>query len=190
MRAVFCMFFIISLAAMVANLQWHVLELEKIARGRTGQTKNFCSFRKRGFPFLFSRDSLVARVSVYTDYSDGKTYPYYGTLGSGFQWICFDGDSNDFVHNLDLHVYRNDPRIPFMYCENGIQYTLFDPPPRVFIIGTSAEGIVKSVKFLVKDLSLIDTVEINPAIVRIMQNELFELSCRAYENVDVKITDA
>jgi spermidine synthase len=77
-----------------------------------------------------------------------------------------------------------------MYCENGIQYTLFDPPPRVFIIGTSAEGIVKSVKFLVKDLSLIDTVEINPAIVRIMQNELFELSCRAYENVDVKITDA
>lgn len=31
MRAVLCTFFVISLTAMVANLQWHVLELEKIA---------------------------------------------------------------------------------------------------------------------------------------------------------------
>ncbi|UCB46825.1 MAG: hypothetical protein JSV25_05235 [Spirochaetota bacterium] len=77
-----------------------------------------------------------------------------------------------------------------MYHEKGIQYTLFNSPPRVFIIGTSAEGIVKSVKFLVKDVSLIDTVEINPAIVKIMQNELFELSERAYENIDIKIMDA
>jgi len=191
LRAVFYIFFIICLAAMATNLQWHVLNLEKIARGgRTDRTKDFYSFRKKGLPFLFSRDNLVARVSVYTDYSDEKTRTYDGKLSTEFQWVCFDGDSNDSVNKLDLHVYRNDPRIPFMYFEDGIQYTLFDPPPRVFIIGTSAEGIVKSVKFLVKDVSLIDTVEINPAIVRMMQNELFELSGRAYENVDVKIMDA
>ena len=62
-----------------------------------------------------------------------------------------------------------------MFFKEKEQRTLFSKSPRVLIIGTSAEGIVKSIKFLVKDYLLIDSVEINPAIVKIMQNELFHL---------------
>ena len=89
--------------------------------------------------------------------------------------MYFDGESNDVIDSAAPFAFRNDPRIPFMYFEEGRQYNLFNPAPEVFIIGAAAQGIVKSIKFLVKDESLIDAVEINPAIVSLMKNELWDL---------------
>ncbi len=191
MRAALSLLFVIALGTMIANLQWHFLDLERLAEGGgTAPEKDFSSFRRRGMPLLFSRDSLVTRISVYRAAADRTFENYKGDSTSTIYWTCFDGDSNDVIDSAPPYQFRNDPRIPFMYYEDGSQHTLFDEPPKVFIIGASAQGIIKSIKFLVKDPSLIDTVEINPAIVDLMRNELYELSGRAYEDVEVKRIDA
>ena len=190
-KTIFTALFIVFLSTLAANLQWGFLELEKITTaGGKEQGKDCSWFVRRGLPFLFSRDSLVTRVSVFSYKSEPEIRAYDGSTTTEGHWVCFNGDSNDTLDATPLSVFRNDPRIPFMYSENGVQHTLFNPPPRVFIIGTSAQGIVKSVKLLVGDPALIDTVEINPAIVKLMRNELYELSGRAYEHVDVKTIDA
>jgi hypothetical protein len=191
LRSAFSVLLVIALGTMVANLRWHFLDLERFARGGgTVPEKDFSSFRRRDIPLMFSRDNLVARISVYQAPADRIYETRNDDSSSMIYWTCFNGDSNDVIDTAPLYQFRNDPRIPFMYYENGTQYTLFDVPPKVFIIGTSAQGIVKSIKFLVKDPSLIDTVEINPAIVDLMRNELYELSGRAYKDVEVKTIDA
>jgi hypothetical protein len=187
-RAVFLFVAVGSLLALAANERWHFLRLEEIARS---EVKDFFRARNSGAPCLFSRDSMVTRVSIFPARDGDHTYRAFD--GSASAWSAhayFDGQSNDVVDSAALESFRNDPRIPFMYSEEGQQHTFFDPLPRVLIIGASAQGIMKSVKLLVRDWSLIDAVEINPAVVTLMRNELFELSGRAYENVDVTTMDA
>ena len=190
-RSLSLLFLIVSLGTMGLNLRWHFLDLEVITRsaGSVGSTKDVFQLQTAGRPFFLSRDSLVARISLLKAESDHQAVGYDGTVNSSYHVVCFDGSANDVVENTAPIMYRNDPRIPFMYFENGRQVRLFSQPPRVFIIGTSAQGIVKSIKFLTGDDSLIQGVEINPAIVKLMENQLFEPSAEAYRNVDVEIMD-
>ena len=191
LRFALSVLFVVTLGTMIGNLQWHFLDLEHFARGGgTSPEKDFSSFKRREMPLLFSRDNLVTRISVYQASAERNYETQTDDQSETIYWTCFNGDSNDVVDTAPPYQFRNDPRIPFMYYEEGSQYNLFKKPPKVFIIGTSAQGIVKSIKFLVTDPSLIDTVEINPAIVDLMRNELFELSGRAYEEVEVKRVDA
>jgi len=152
-----------SLSVLAANLGRPFLTLEKViaAGGRTS-TKDCYRFKRRGLALAASLDSLVTRVSVFSFQSDVEMRAYDGSVTRVEHWLCFNGDSNDRISATPLSVYRNDPRIPFMYHAEGVRHTLFNPPPRVFIIGTSGEGIVKSVKLLVGNPALIDGVEINP----------------------------
>jgi hypothetical protein len=156
-RTLFPVLFVVALGTMTANLKWHFLDLERFAKGGgTVAEKDFSSFRSRNMPLLFSRDSLVTRISVYQGPA-GRTYETLaGDLSTTTYRTCFNGESNDVVDSAPPYQFRNDPRIPFMYYEDGAQHNLFADPPKVFIIGASAQGIVKSIKFLVKDPALID----------------------------------
>lgn len=190
-RILFAGLCLVSLAALAAGLRWDFLAPEKIiAVGGRGLIKDCYRFKRRGLRYLVSRDSLVTRVSVFSFPADQEIRAYDGSTLTEEQWVCFNGDSNDRLSATPLSVYRNDPRIPFMYNAGGLQRNLFNPPPRVFIIGTSAEGIVKSVKLLTGDPELIEGAEINPAVVKLMRGKLYDLSGRAYEGVDVKTIDA
>jgi hypothetical protein len=77
-----------------------------------------------------------------------------------------------------------------MYSENGGTVRLFDDPPRVLVVGTAAQGIVKPLKHLVGDPSFIRGIEINPSVVDLMRNTFFEYSGRAYEGIAVRRIDA
>ncbi|MBA7615680.1 hypothetical protein ES703_22965 [subsurface metagenome] len=167
-----------SLTLMFSNIKLHFLELEKITKcyDTTWPGKVFCSLKRPQNTFFLSKDSLVARISVFNQPESNKYLAYDGTPSESIKLVCYDGYNNDIVRKAGLFTYRNDPRIPFMFFKGNKQRTLFSQPPGVLIIGTAAEGIVKSIKFLVKDYLLIDSVEINAAIVKIMQNELFYLS--------------
>ena len=182
----------LSLLCMAANLRWHFLDLEAIAVGPpTGQVKDFSVFRKTGMPFLISRDSLVARISVFADCSGEHFYRTVdGSTSNETDRVCFDGDNNDVLDSAQLHAFRNDPRIPFMSYQKGRLRTILHQRPKVLIIRTSAQGIVKSIRYLVEDLTLIQGVEINPAIIDLMRDELYERSGRAYDSVAVQNIDA
>ena len=134
LRSAFSILFVIALGTMIANIQWHFLDLERFAKGGgTVPEKDFSSFRGRDMPLMFSRDSLVTRISVYQAPADRTFETYEGGSISTILRTCFTGDSNDVIDSTPLYQFRNDPRIPFMYCENGSQYNLFDASPKVFI---------------------------------------------------------
>jgi len=61
--------------------------------------------------------------------------------------------------------------------------------PKIFIIGSAAEGIIKTVKKLTP-LENITPVEINPAILEIMQKDFYKSSGKAYNGLSPKLGNA
>lgn len=182
-RVAFGVIGVLSVMTMVANVQWHFLDLEKIARS---QTKDYHRAISNGLDYLTSKDCLVARISIIADKTDTDSYRSYdGSLDNRVAHTYYNGTSNDVLDSATRYAFRNDPRIPFMYYADGVQHTLFPSRPEVLIIGSAAQGIVKSIKFLVVDPSRIDAVEINPAIVHLMTDELYTMSGEAYKGIDV-----
>ncbi len=57
------------------------------------------------------------------------------------------------------------------------------PEPKVFIMGSSAQGIVKTIRKITPKEN-ITAVEINPAILRIMTEDFYEESGRAYRGIN------
>ena len=53
------------------------------------------------------------------------------------------------------------------------------PEPRVFVIGSAAVGILKTLRMITPP-EHIDAVEVNPGVLRMMQHDYFEASGRAY----------
>jgi len=170
---------------MVFNLIKHSMELEKITKcyDDSYPYKIFCLWRHTSsdYQYILSKDNLVSRISVYKRITkDGKSTIF----------VNYDGYSEDRITGLDALSWENDLRIPFMFTENENECRLFEKDPHVLIVGTAAQGIVKPIKHLTRDYSLIKGVEINPGIVSIMENDFFEYSGRAYEDISVDIIDA
>jgi len=163
------------------NLKYHNFELERITK-RDGQSpgKVFSIIKKNrnDYGLVLSKDNLISRISVIGNKRDKSRFVY------------FDGDSNDTIRIGRIFRTGNDPRVPFMHKKPGSDKgEIYLKDPEVLIIGPAAQGIVKPLKYLAKDPAKIDAVEINPAIVDIMMEEMFEYSGRAYEGLSVYVMD-
>lgn len=129
--------------------------------------KCFVLYRKESLAATY--DSLVGRIDVVR--RDGD----YG--------VSYNGDPNDH--------FADDPSFTYDYYraqgiteptdDVRIPYGIVDKP-MVFVLGSSAQGIIKTVKEITP-LDHIFAVEINPGILRCMGRDFFEQSGRAYEGL-------
>ena len=131
------------------------------------ELKIFSRVRMEGAKLMHVRDNLVGRVDIVKlpNVAAPQTYQ--------------QGVISDHVLSLAPRQFSWDVRVPNALVEGEAE---------VLVIGTSAEGVTKTGRHLSGDKLV--GVEINPGIVDLMENELFEASGRAYENVDLHVTDA
>ena len=136
-----------------------VMDLSCNYRPSFSAEKSFKIYTKRleDYSFLYSKDNLMGRIEYIT--KTEKDFLYINN-GSFYDRVIF-GDLGS----------TNDARFP-NYLKDA----------NVFIMGASADGIVKSVKKLPGN-SRITGVEFNPIIHKTMSSGyFFEKSQRAYEN--------
>ena len=175
-----------SVVLVLLNFYDSRFELEAITKCHDKSLPRiFCFLKKpqtshKQYDLILSKDSLVSRISAYRKLQDGRSTVF----------VCYDSYSNDRITPGLPSRWRNDHRIPFMFSEHNNHARLFVEDPRVLIIGSGAQGIVKPIKHLTRDYTGIDAIEINPAVIDIMQNEFYEYSGKAYEDLSVKVIDA
>jgi spermidine synthase len=163
--------------ALVWNIRTDAFDFGKVTRCthrawplkfHTGSPKTFCRIRQGGYDLAYVRDNLVSRVDIL-----GRTG------GKGFTFSVFqEGVVSDIVQRRAPRTYQWDCRIPAALA----------PDPTILVIGTSAEGVTKTAKFRSKQKVV--GIEINPAIVDLMQHELYEPSWKAYDDIELHVTDA
>jgi len=185
LKVAFTFLLVGSQMLMIFNVITNNLELEKIAKCYNGSYpyKIFCLWdhTSSDYQYILSKDNLVSRISVYKrTKKDGKSTIF----------VDYDGYCNDRITSLGAKAWKNDLRIPFMFTKDEKESRLFEEDPHVLIIGTAAQGIVKPIKHLARNYSLIKGIEINPGIVSIMENEFFKYSGGAYEDVSIDVIDA
>ncbi len=136
-----------------------IMDLSCNYRPSYSAEKNFKIYtnRLKNYTFLYSKDNLMGRVEYIT--KSERDFLYINN-GSFYDRVIFKDRG-----------LKNDARFP-NYLRNA----------NVFIMGASADGIVKSVKRL-PGKAKISGVEFNPIIHETMsQGFFFEKSERAYEN--------
>ncbi len=185
LKVTFFFLLVSSQLLMIFNILTSNLDLEKITKcyNDSYPYKIFCLWNHTStdYHYILSKDNLVSRISV----NKRTTSDGVSTI-----FVNYDGYSEDRITGLNAESWKNDLRIPFMFTKNEKEYRLFKEDPHVLIIGTAAQGIVKPIKHLTKNYSLIKGIEINPGIVSIMENEFFEYSGRAYEDIPIDVIDA
>lgn len=114
----------------------------------------------------FSQDTLIQRIDVY---KRGRTRKN----------VSYNGYSNDSIYSHSTPQYQYDQRIIHGFIQ----------APMVLVVGAAAEGILKPLKNETAP-SRIDAIEINPAIINIMQKKYYEFSHRAYDGINIIKNDA
>jgi len=110
-----------------------------------------------------SYGSNVQRIDVINSQKD-----------SDIKYTAYDGLINDNITTYNYLVYKYDRRI----INNLVQ----NKQPHFFIIGTAAQGIVKTAA---AQEGKITGVELNSQIVKLMsKGELYDFSNRAYDHID------
>ncbi|RME92153.1 MAG: hypothetical protein D6766_10540 [Verrucomicrobia bacterium] len=136
-------------------------------------TKVFCRYEPDQLARTY--DSLIGRIDVIRRESD--------------HGVAHDGYPNDHFRPNESGFYR-----PFDIRGTGpvwdvrVLYGVVDRP-RVFIIGSSAQGIVKTIKYITPT-NRITAVEINPGVVRAMTEDFYEESGRAYAGLAPRVGNA
>jgi len=144
--------------------------------------KTFCNWHQPDTrrQHVVSYDNLVARISVWRrTFADGQTALY----------VDYDGLTNDRITEAPQEAWRTDVRIPFGYEVDGRHQRLFEPSPAILLVGAAAQGVVKTLKNLVTDPAAIHALELNPAVVKIMREDFYQFSARAYEGLTVDVID-
>ena len=143
------------------------LDLFKLAR----PVEKFTAYKdfSGGHDLIKSYDNFVARVEVLRAKGDSKRK----------YMVSFWGYRNDVIFSNSLGDPQGDRRLVWGMVEN----------PRIFIMGTSAQGLVKLSKSITSQ-DRIHGVEINPAIYRIMTRDFFKESGKAYEGINIKVGNA
>jgi len=162
---------LLALSAFFVNIQTNFFDFAKNTKV-TSPDDRFKVYRYlrniKKAKILYSSDNLLARVDV-IDY--GKNNPKYLDV---FQ----EGVISDNVTSFDTKDFYWGIRIPNKLIKN----------PRTLVIGTSAEGVTKNAKILSNGNMV--GVEINPSIVKLMNNELYNFSKKVYEDIPVHVMDA
>lgn len=117
-----------------------------------------------------SYDSLVGRIDV--EPTEDRTF------------VVYDGFYNDNFTNRparDYLKYAKPHKIRFPVTDRRVVYGVV-PEPRVFVIGSAADGIVKPLKEITPP-DRIDSVEINSGILQMMQHDYYDASGQAYKGL-------
>lgn len=158
-----------GLGSFSMNLANNYFDFGTITRASADDKFKLYSYMRRwkDAEILYSRDNLVARVDIVKLATSKNLQTFQEAVMS------------DHVLSYAPRQYSWDVRVP---------NALVTPNPKILCIGTSAEGVTKTCKYLSHGDMV--GIEINPAIVDLMENELFEPSARAYEDLDIQVTDA
>jgi len=126
--------------------------------------------RLEGEKLVKSYDSLIGRIDIL---KRGKSY----------HLVIYDGHGNDHFTNAESYEYEYylNKHGKWTTSDVRVLYRIVDEP-RVFIIGSSAQGIIKTLKRITPVENLIP-VEINPGILKAMQVDFYEDSGQAYKNL-------
>ncbi len=118
---------------------------------------------------LFSRSSVAGRTDI-IEYTD---------KGNTLRKTCENSQIIDSVRRKSYERYVVDPRL--------VSPDLIKDPDTL-IIGTSGEGVLKPVRALGK--GKVFGVEINPAVIKMFQNEAADYCGNCYDTVETEIIDA
>ena len=142
--------------------------LQRLPEGRSFDLDKWKAFRfQKRYKRVATYDNIVGRIDLLR-YQQKHLITVY------------NGYSNDTIWRTEGLLYKD-------LEERGLRWTTTDirvlyglvSRPRICIIGSAAEGIVKTVKELTP-LDYIFPIEINPAIIRIMEKDFYEQSGKAY----------
>jgi len=114
----------------------------------------------RNYTRLLSRESLEGRIDIVDEGSILLT--------------SLDGNVVDGISSHEVESYIYDPRNPFIASDKKLLNN-----PKVLVIGTSAEGIIKPLKSIARPEN-IEGVEINKEIISIMKDEFYDYSRQSY----------
>ncbi len=105
--------------------------------------------------------------------------------------VAYHGMVNDhFTPNVarDYRSHYEPQKIEWPTKDCRVLYGIV-PEPRVFVVGSAAQGIVKTLKKITPPEN-ITPIEINPAILTIMQQDYYEQSGRAYDGLEPRVANA
>lgn len=125
--------------------------------------KSFCKYQGK---LVKSYDSLSGRIDV-TQSSANSSYK-----------VSYSGYSND--HFNKKNYATGNPNWPLR--DIRVLYGVV-PSPKIFVMGSSAQGIIKPLKQITNPEN-ITAIEINPGIVRMMENDFYEESGKAYKGIE------
>ncbi len=129
---------------------------------------------KKRFELLHSRGSLIERIDILQriDRKTGKPKKRYNSIYNG-RWV--DVVTATMSKKKGLLDFRLPTRLKL------------GQNPETLLVGPSAQGLTKTVYTL--GHGRIDAVEINGAVVGLMENELYKKSGRAYSPLNLTIGD-
>ena len=160
----------VVMAALIAfNLITDKINMVHLVRRTDEGNNKVYNFIKRpaGKPddLRYSRGSLVERIDIVYKH-DRRLITFY------------NGYANDHISRSPTATFKKDRRLEYGLVNN----------PDVLVIGTAAEGIVKTAKAMGRG----DVVglDINSAVVRAMEGPFFEFSRKAYKNIELHVIDA
>ena len=149
-----------SYEARTGNLNFYYL----VTPSPLSEWKEFGKQRKL-FRFY---DNLISRVEVHSDEVPGPRYAY---ISSGMHQ---DGFRADYPPR-----FRRDGRLIGGFFEE----------PRMFIIGSSAEGVIKTARHMTRP-ELIHGSEINPAVIQMMTEDFVKESGYAFMGLQQQLGNA
>lgn len=122
---------------------------------------------------------------------DSEFLRFYDNLVARVEVLRFPGDTPEvyFYTSDGLREDEFDRRLPKTFRRDLRLVGNLVAEPRIFIIGTSGAGIVKTAKYLTRP-DRIDGVEINPSIQRMMTRDFVEESGHAYAGLDFAVGNA
>jgi len=148
------------------NMIWLVRPTEDNSKifaywhGRRSDPEKMCTLR-------FSKGSLVERIDLIQQ-TKNRIPTFY------------NGYANDHISRSKVGDFKRDKRLAYGLVKD----------PEVLVIGTAAEGIVKTARGL-GDGEVVG-LEINPAIVKAMTKNkfIYNWSQKAYDNMELHVIDA
>ncbi|MBL7100427.1 MAG: hypothetical protein ISS23_00565 [Nanoarchaeota archaeon] len=158
LKIMFLIFFVLASCFLVYNLFYDEINFVKMIDCSDVSSKTLSIFCEEPSNLISSHGSNIQRIDIINH-----------TIG--FIQVYYDGFANDHIISAPYETYKFDARIVDGLIEK----------PKFLIIGTSAEGILKPAK---AQGGKITGLEINKAVIDLMQGPMSSISKDAYRHID------
>jgi len=143
------------------------------------------SMNTTGYKWIHSRSGVSGRIDLGISADNNQVDNSLGTITS----LDHDGHKvlTTFINNRNLdgiNNLTNEQSFPDVRLPSALYN---DQTPSILIVGPAAHGITKAAKVLGKDR--VTAVEINPATIKVMTEDLAEFSKFAYKGLDLHHSD-